>query len=185
MTEQNHTRAVHLQSSAVVLAALITTCGAVTAALIQTGWIRRPPPEPVASLSKQPASPIDRTAALERWSVPRESTEIIEPSVSPEHTTVASFTGAIEPLAERPLGTTQMAAVTVAQPTSDPTSPSATKWNTNYSPNLLPSHSISGTWASPWDALKSSTVQQTPAASVKPAQKSADWRSITRFFTGN
>jgi len=45
MSDQLHqARAVRVQSSAIVMAAVITTCGAVTSALIQTGVTVRPAP---------------------------------------------------------------------------------------------------------------------------------------------
>jgi hypothetical protein len=48
MNDHNQSRAVHLQSSAIVMAAVITTIGAITAAIIQSGWLGK---SPAASLS--------------------------------------------------------------------------------------------------------------------------------------
>src|SRR5215471_14249594 len=55
MSEHNHSGAVRFQSVALVMAALITTGGAVTSAFIQAGWIGKPIPE-TASASRPVAA---------------------------------------------------------------------------------------------------------------------------------
>jgi hypothetical protein len=69
-------RAIRLQSTALVLAALITTAGAVTSAFIQSGWLGKTN-RSTAIASAHPATP----------------------------TALASFVGTIEPLAEMPVAT--------------------------------------------------------------------------------
>lgn len=55
MNDRFQSRAVRFQSSAIVIAAVITTSGAVIAACIQAGWIGKPPSNAVASLSNTEA----------------------------------------------------------------------------------------------------------------------------------
>ena len=67
-------RAIRLQSSALVLAALITTAGAVSSAFIQSGWFGKPAASAVVASAHQ---------------------------VTPKP--LASFVGTIEPMAEMPI----------------------------------------------------------------------------------
>ncbi|HZZ26798.1 MAG TPA: hypothetical protein VFE46_02225 [Pirellulales bacterium] len=87
MSDQAQHGAVKLQSSAMVAAAFITTLGAITAALIQTGWISKPPVALVSHM--QPPAPIAK----------------------------ASFLGTIEPAAERPSADTVELRSDTAEPT--------------------------------------------------------------------
>lgn len=47
MNDQNQLRAIPAQSMAIVMSGIITTCGVVISACIQTGWIGKPTPEMV------------------------------------------------------------------------------------------------------------------------------------------
>lgn len=47
MNDQNQLRAIPAQSMAIVMSGIITTCGVVISACIQTGWIGKPSPEMV------------------------------------------------------------------------------------------------------------------------------------------
>jgi hypothetical protein len=57
MSEHNQSGAVRLQSMALVMAALITTGGAVTSAFIQAGWIGRPAAETATASRPAVAKP--------------------------------------------------------------------------------------------------------------------------------
>jgi len=57
MSEQSHSGAVRFQSVALVMAALITTGGAVTSAFIQTGWLARPSAETAAAVPLASSKP--------------------------------------------------------------------------------------------------------------------------------
>jgi hypothetical protein len=73
MIDQHHAKVVTLQSSAVVLAALITTMGAIGAACIQTGWIGRPalttaataPTATIASRTTPPTAQVSFLGTIE------------------------------------------------------------------------------------------------------------------------
>src|SRR5262249_57944575 len=85
MSEHSHSGAVRFQSMALVMAALITTGGAVTSAFIQAGWVGRPraesasvaakpqaffagtiePPRSSSILAEEPLVEIRQSAAIE------------------------------------------------------------------------------------------------------------------------
>ena len=73
MVDQTHAKSISAQSAPVVFAALITTCGVIVSAFIQSGYFGRPTPPAVALAS--PTIPIAK----------------------------ASFLGTVEPLAESAL----------------------------------------------------------------------------------
>ncbi len=59
MTDHSQNRAIRLQSSALVLAALITTAGAITSAVIQSGWLSKPDAATaIATPRSAPAKPL-------------------------------------------------------------------------------------------------------------------------------
>jgi hypothetical protein len=112
MSDQAHPGAVRLQSSAMVVAALITTLGAVTAACIQTGLISKSPQVNIDGFpaSPQPNSFVKSRSALspdEKFSMAREQRNPyvaqVEDAFRPApRIAPASFVGTIEPLNEDP-----------------------------------------------------------------------------------
>jgi hypothetical protein len=168
MNDQNQNSAIRLQSSAIVVAALITGSGAVIAACIQTGLIGRPFDPPLA-------------------------VSMLEPTPKPAQ---ATFTGTIEPLADnRPLEMHQAAPTTVSKVVLEPASAfSATTYSTpmySAAPALLPTdesakpETATRTLVSPWAYLKSATPVDTQAGSSNSKKNPFSWNSVTRYFRGN
>ena len=105
MNDQHHSSGVSAQSTAIVMAALITMVGAVTAALIQTGWFGKPETVSIAPATDTPRvagfapdtseffpTPIDKSAIL----APYPSAKLIG-TITAAPVSQATFTGKIEP----------------------------------------------------------------------------------------
>ena len=153
MKEQNPHSAVKVQSSAIVLAAMITTAGAITASCIQTGLISK-------SLTVAVAS-----SQTSGWNGPVPTFAAPTPTTT---TRQASFLGTIEPVKE----TTYFASPPSAM-TRDP------KVMPVSAPALLPADRQ---MTSPWTALQTQPAVDAYAQSPKTAQKASAWDSVTRFF---
>lgn len=154
MSEQNHPSAVKVQSSAIVLAALITTTGAITASCIQTGLISKSPTVAVASSQMSATNSPTSTFAT--------------PTPTPAPTRQVSFLGTIEPVKE----TTYFASPPSAMMRDRSVTPAS-------APVLLPADRQ---MTSPWAALQTQPAVDVYAQSPKTAQKASAWDSVTRFF---
>ncbi|HEY2880785.1 MAG TPA: hypothetical protein VGJ15_00075, partial [Pirellulales bacterium] len=142
MSEQNQSGSSHLQSSAIVAAAVITTLGAITAACIQTGWLKPTGdlPLPAASTAANadpllassstpyPTNSLYAADSIGQWNAGpiRTAPAMTAPSaampsipapsiVSPKRPVLATFTGTIEPVNPGPSSTTLKAREPVAQ----------------------------------------------------------------------
>ncbi len=71
MSDHLQARAVRVQSSAIVVAAVITTCGAVTSALIQSGWSTKLS-TPSTFVAEKPLPEAPPAFVAEALDVPRE-----------------------------------------------------------------------------------------------------------------
>src|SRR5262245_16905584 len=167
-----HNPGVRLQSTALVVAALITTGGAVTSAFIQTGWVGKPTSAPAAVSQSPTAKPL------------------------------AFFTGAIESpgqrgvLAEQPLA--EVKAVVGPQPVLLPVgatmkaSPTAVP-ETRMIPSgaitsaqpaaTKPAAAPTASWASFANPLAHEKRADSPPP--KSASKLFDWPSLPRLFQGH
>jgi hypothetical protein len=163
MIDQTHTKTIPTQTAPVVCAALITTCGVILAAFIQSGYFGRPIPTRVA---------------------------LSQPSITGAQ---ASFLGTIEPLAESPIEVTHQAGATVDfKPISSPAGiePVAAFLPAVNTPARLPVAETPAadsrkTFASPWTYLVNLPSQPSHAEPTKPVKKSGDWNAFTRLFKGH
>ena len=104
MFNATQARTLSVQSSAIVLAALITTCGVVISACIQTGWISKP--SSVVSVLPQP----------------------------PPKTARAFFTGSVQPIQERPPSFVEHASYIVGKGQKAELVPSSVPFDGNSAP---------------------------------------------------
>jgi hypothetical protein len=172
MSDHQQTKAVRVQSSAIVLAAVITTGGAVTSAFIQTGLLGKLSPTGVA-VSQMPAEKAPAFVA-EGIDLPSALSFAVSPAVSspaslPQPKMIS--TGAAKVSFHAPVAESQPA----------PASVSAQTWTVSK-PELLPVEATAKPVVSPWYYLQQSTAGDVHAASVKMAKKPLDWGTITRFF---
>jgi hypothetical protein len=164
MIDQTHPKTMSAQTAPVVFAALITTCGVILAAFIQSGYFGRPTPPSVALA--QPTIPIAQ----------------------------ASFLGTVEPLTEATPGAEKWPdAVVSYKPVTSPSNiepvtallPAVnTPARLPLAAELIPAESPK-TFASPWAALTNPTTQPPRAEVAKPAKKNGDWSTLTRLFKGH
>jgi hypothetical protein len=166
MSDQLHqAKAVRVQSSAIVVAAVITTCGAVASALIQTGITGRPTSSPVggsatfaANTSASVSSPIESvpdvalaTEQLAAANMPASLTRATAPFPQVE---------AVEIQAQAPRQTTVRTKWTAAKPELEATQ--------GAKPMV-----------SPWYYLSHPDGQTTAA---KTAKKTFDWGGVTKML---
>jgi hypothetical protein len=163
MIDQTHTKLVPTQTAPVVFAALITTCGVILAAFIQSGYFGRANPATIA---------------------------LSQPSITGAQ---ASFLGTIEPLAESPIEASHQAGATVDfKPVLSPDGiePVAAFLPAVNTPARLSAAETTGadspkTFASPWTYLANPPPQPSHADAAKPVKKSGDWNAVPRFFKGH
>lgn len=156
MTDQHQSRAMRVQSSAIVLAAAITTTGAVTSALIQAVGIDKSPPAEVASLQPHAAAARPTfTASIQRpdGSLPKSRSTIAQAAQ-------VSFHG--------PIGA------------SASNTPASQPWYV-AKPELSPGDAQT-TLVSPWYYLSHSSSSDQSLAAAKPEKKSLDWGALTHLF---
>ena len=173
MSDEMHpVRAVRLQSSAVVLAAIITTGGAILSACIQTTS------KPLASIAPYtPAEPID---------IPLPSNAELDKLVNRN---LVSFNGPGRRSAEaipqvaanEPARLSEINSVTFHAPTGvdKPHSIEPTQWN--VAKPTVTSASVSTPMVSPWY-----TLSHPETASISQPQRTTkkfDWNSVTKFFS--
>lgn len=168
MSDHLQTKAVRVQSSAIVLAAVITTGGAVTSAFIQTGLLGKLSPMAVAV--SQPPTEKAPAFVAEAIDLPSEPTFAVLSSPTLSKPKMIS-TGAAKVSFHAP--------VADAPPVSVPASAQA--WTVSK-PELLPAETTAKPLVSPWYYLQQPTAGDVHAAAAKTAKKSLDWGTITRFF---
>jgi hypothetical protein len=81
MSEHSHSGAVRFQSIALVMAALITTAGAVTSAVIQAGWLAKPSAETASAsppIAGKPQAFFAGTIEAPRSSLPAAEAPMVE-----------------------------------------------------------------------------------------------------------
>jgi hypothetical protein len=164
MIDQTHTKTVSTQTAPVVCAALITTCGVILAAFIQSGYFGRPAPTTVA---------------------------LSQPTITGAQ---ASFLGTIEaPVEPQQFEVPHQAGATVDfKPISSPPGiePVAAFLPAMNTPARLPGAESTGadspkTFASPWTYLTNPPPQPPHADAAKPVKKPGDWSALTRIFKGH
>jgi hypothetical protein len=165
MSDQLHqAKAVRVQSSAIVVAAVITTCGAVASALIQTGVTGKPSPLTAGGSATFAAN---TSAAV---SSPVESAPEVQ--VAGAQLAAANMPASLTPAAT-PL--TQPEAVELQAHSPRPTIV-RTKW-TAAKPELESTESMTPR-VSPWYYLSHPDGQTTAAKT----RKTFDWGGVTKVF---
>jgi hypothetical protein len=176
MSDEMHpVRAVRLQSSAVVLAAIITTGGAILSACIQTASISKP----LASIIPQtPSEPID----IPLPSNP-ELDALVRRNLVSLNTAARYSTDAIPQVAaNEPARLSDVNSVAFHAPTAPADKPHSIEpiqWN--VAKPAITSASVSTPMVSPWYSLSHSDTSAAPQ--TQHATKKFDWNSVTKFFS--
>jgi hypothetical protein len=174
----DHSGGIRLQSTAIVLAAFITTLGAVTAACIQTGWFGKPETVSLPPMADSPRlagftpdtseffpTPIDKSAIIPPGSVAKLTGAITAPLVSQ-----AAFTGKIEPAgpAQIPQQTFATARLSPDSPSSSYATPTATLTSARSSSQRPPQQN--SVYYAPSAEIQTSYLQQLPVAQATIAE---------------
>ncbi len=169
MNDHPQTKAVRVQSSAIVLAAIITTCGAVTSALIQTSFPGKPSSPTVAAA--QSSLPTKTPAYIaEAMDVPQELALAISQPAPPRPQTFAT-----------PAATVSFhAPVADSKPTAA-TDNNSQAWNVEK-PELSPAQSAARPLVSPWYYLQQPARTEARGDAAKTAKKGFDWSTIPRWL---
>jgi hypothetical protein len=174
MSDEMHpVRAIRLQSSAVVLAAIITTGGAILSACIQTTS------KPLASIAPHtPSEPID-------FSLPSnpELDSLVSRNLVSLNTAARHSTDTIPQVAaNQPARLSEINSVAFHAPTAPADKPHSIEpiqWN--VAKPAISTASVSAPMVSPWYSLSHSDTSA--ATQPQHTAKKFDWNSVTKFFS--
>jgi hypothetical protein len=177
MSDEMHpVRAVRLQSSAVVLAAMITTGGAILSACIQTATTSKP----LASIAPQTlAEPID----FQLPSSPELDTLARRNLVSVNSPSRRSTDAIPQVAANEPARLSEINSVAFRAPTAPAAvahSIEPIQWNV-AKPAITMAGTTSTPVVSPWYSLSHSDASSAPQ--LQHTTKKFDWNSVTKFFS--